>query len=39
VLVDDNPEAMQVMAKRLAFAQPRWHGWSPPQRNQRGGAR
>lgn len=29
VLVDDNPEAMQVMARRLAFADPQWHGWTP----------
>jgi len=28
VLVDSNPEAMEVMAKRLAFARPRWHGWA-----------
>jgi site-specific DNA-methyltransferase (adenine-specific) len=30
VLVDNNPEAMEVMAKRLAFGQPRWHGIDPP---------
>ncbi len=29
VLVDSNPEAMRVMARRLAFADPIWHGWSP----------
>ena len=29
-LVDANPEAIQVMAKRLAFASPRWHGCEPP---------
>lgn len=27
VLVDNNPEAMEVMAKRLAFAHPACHGW------------
>lgn len=27
VLVDNNEQAMRVMAKRLAFAQPRFHGW------------
>lgn len=27
VLVDSNPEAMQVMARRLAFAQPTFHNW------------
>jgi site-specific DNA-methyltransferase (adenine-specific) len=26
VLVDDNTEAIEVMAKRLAFAEPRFHG-------------
>jgi len=30
VLVDSNPEAMEVMARRLAFARPRWHGYEPP---------
>jgi hypothetical protein len=30
VLVDNNPEAMAVMAKRPAFARPRWHGIKPP---------
>lgn len=29
VLVDSNQEAMEVMAKRLGFASPRWHGYSP----------
>jgi len=29
VLVDNNKEAMHVMCKRLAFAQPRFHGWQP----------
>lgn len=27
VLVDNNPEAMEVMGKRLGFAAPAWHGW------------
>ncbi len=40
VLVDDNPEALQIMAKRLAFAKPRWHGWPPPRpRRRSAGAR
>ena len=30
VLVDQLPEALAVMADRLAFARPRFHGWSPP---------
>ena len=30
VLVDNNPEAMEVMARRLAFAGARWHGVEPP---------
>lgn len=30
VLVDNNPEAIAVMGKRLAFAQPRWHGVEAP---------
>lgn len=33
VLVDNNEEAMRVMARRLAFARPRFHGWqsdTPP---------
>jgi site-specific DNA-methyltransferase (adenine-specific) len=30
VLVDNNPEAVAVMAKRLAFARPRFHGIDPP---------
>lgn len=29
VLIDDNPEAMAVIAERLAFAAPRFHGWHP----------
>jgi site-specific DNA-methyltransferase (adenine-specific) len=29
VLIDDNPEAVEVMARRLAFAAPRFHGWEP----------
>lgn len=29
ILVDANPEAIQVMAKRLAFSNPRWHGCQP----------
>ena len=28
-LVDSNLEAMQVMAQRLAFANPTFHGWDP----------
>ncbi len=28
-LIDKNQEAMQVMHKRLAFAQPTFHGWQP----------
>lgn len=30
VLVDNNPEALEVMAKRLAFANPTWHDFTPP---------
>lgn len=30
VLVDSNPEAIEVMAKRLAFAAPTFHGIEPP---------
>ena len=30
-LVDNNPQAMEVMAHRLAFAQPVFHGIAPPQ--------
>lgn len=30
VLVDENPEAIAVMARRLAFAAPRFHGVEPP---------
>lgn len=29
VLVDESVEAMEVMAERLAFAEPAWHGWAP----------
>lgn len=29
VLVDNNPEAMAVMARRLAFACPQWYGYTP----------
>ena len=29
-LVDNNPQAMEVMARRLAFAQPVFHGITPP---------
>ena len=29
VLVDANLEAMKTMARRLAFAEPRWHGYGP----------
>jgi len=35
VLVDNNPEAMKVMAHRLAFAEPRFHGYEPPAEGQR----
>ncbi len=28
-LVDDNPQAMEVMAKRFAGASIEWHGWKP----------
>ncbi len=30
VLIDNNPEAMEVMVKRLAFARPRFHNYTPP---------
>ncbi len=30
VLVDNNPEAMEVMVKRLAFARPKFHNYAPP---------
>ena len=30
VLVDNNPEAMEVMVKRLAFARPKFHNYVPP---------
>ncbi|HEV57412.1 MAG TPA: site-specific DNA-methyltransferase [Phycisphaerales bacterium] len=29
VLIDNNPEAMEVMARRLAFAAPRFHDYEP----------
>ena len=29
ILVDDNPQAMEVMAKRFAGRAVAWHGWSP----------
>ena len=29
VLVDNNPEAIEVMAKRLSFANPEFHGYAP----------
>ena len=29
VLIDDNPEALRVMEKRLAFADPRYYGYRP----------
>lgn len=29
VLIDNNPQAMEVMARRLAFAAPRFHGYEP----------
>jgi site-specific DNA-methyltransferase (adenine-specific) len=32
VLVDSNPEALEVMSKRLAFAQPEFHEWGPAER-------
>ena len=30
-LIDDNPEAMRVIARRLSFAEPCFHGWEPHQ--------
>lgn len=30
VLVDNNEEALRVMARRLSFASPAFHGWEPP---------
>ena len=33
VLVDNNEQAMTVMAKRLQFAQPTIHGWTPSMAN------
>lgn len=32
VLVDESPEAVRIMAERLAFAAPRCHGFEPPAR-------
>ena len=32
LLVDNSVEAMEVMAARLAFARPKFHGWTPPAR-------
>lgn len=32
VLIDSNPEAINVMAERLAFASPRVHGLAPPRK-------
>ena len=29
ILIDNNPQAMEVMARRLAFAAPRFHGYEP----------
>jgi site-specific DNA-methyltransferase (adenine-specific) len=29
-LIDSNEEAMRVMARRLAFARPNFHGWKDP---------
>jgi len=34
VLVDDNEEAMGVMARRLGFASPEWIGWTPAESDQ-----
>jgi len=33
VLIDNNDEAMTVMAKRFTFASPRFHGWKPAPEN------
>jgi len=35
VLIDANPEAMAVMARRLAFAEPVWHGYAPEAQSDR----
>lgn len=32
VLVDCNEEAMEVMSRRLKFAEPNWHNWEPHER-------
>ncbi len=29
VLIDNNEEAMQVLAQRFTFVEPRWHNWRP----------
>jgi len=29
VLIDSNPDALKIMARRLAFANPTWHGFDP----------
>lgn len=34
VLVDSNPEAMTVMARRFALARPTWHGYQPEAEDQ-----
>ncbi len=34
VLVDSNPEALQAMEKRLAFANPVFHGYEPQERDE-----
>jgi len=34
VLVDSSEDAMKVMARRLAFADPVWHGWQPDREGQ-----
>ncbi|RLB54800.1 MAG: site-specific DNA-methyltransferase [Deltaproteobacteria bacterium] len=30
-LIDEKPRALEVMAERLAWASPRFHGWEPPE--------
>jgi len=37
-LVDDNPQAMEVMAKRFAGVSVEWHGWKPAPGPAPGGA-
>lgn len=34
VLIDNHPEALEVMAKRLAFADPTFHGYKSPTRSE-----